>query len=419
MNSSRSTRRVVVVASLAALAMGPGAFAQTDPPPPVQAASTVAPVAVPVAAPAETSTVPAPVATAVATTVSATAAPVSTNARANTGANATTKTTATKTTAKVAPKSGTTTTKVAVATTGKATRTKAGLYLPNGRPPAAAAGWRWGPVSPNSETPAAPTFEGALAKVNPGGKLLTALIIGSDARPGEKYTRTRGDSIHLFVWNPKLGKGTIIGFPRDSYVNVAGKGMSKITAALVYGGPILMMSTVNALTAIPTDRYVVTGFEGFTKLVNEVGGVNVLVSPRMNEPLSGATFEEGWFSMNGDAALAFNRNRHDTKGGDFGRSANQAKFLLNSLATMRERTTDPVGLLTWVNAIHKNADTNLKPADMLAMAQVIRQIDPANISAVVIKGTPVMVKGSSVVKLDTAANTALFDDVRADGIIGK
>ena len=123
--------------------------------------------------------------------------------------------------------------------------------------------------------------------------------------------------------------------------------------------------------------------------------------------------------MNGDAALAFNRNRHDTKGGDFGRSANQAKFLLNSLATMRERTTDPVGLLTWVNAIHKNADTNLKPADMLAMAQVIRQIDPANITAVVIKGTPVMVKGSSVVKLDTAANTALFDDVRADGIIGK
>ncbi len=400
MNSSRSTRRVLVVASLAALAMGPAAFAQTDAPSPVQAASTVAPVAVPVAAPAETSTVPAPVAT----TVPASSAPVSTKA--------TTKTTA-KTTAK------TTTTKVAVATTGKATRTKAGLYLPNGRPPAVAAGWRWGPASANPETPAAPTFDAALAKVNPGGKLLTALIIGSDARPGEKYTRTRGDSIHLFVWNPKLSKGTIIGFPRDSYVNVAGKGMVKITASLVYGGPDLMMSTVNALTGIPTDRYVVTGFEGFTKLINEVGGVNVLVSPRMNEPLSGATFEEGWFSMNGDAALAFNRNRHDTKGGDFGRSANQAKFLLNSLATMRERTTDPAGLLTWVNAIRKNAETNLKPADMLAMAQVIRQMDPANITAVVVKGTPVMVKGSSVVKLDAAANKVLFDDVRVDAIIGK
>ena len=414
MNNSRSKRRVVVVASLAALAMGPAAFAQTDTPPPVQAASTVAPVAVPVAAPAETSTVPAPVvtsATPVASTVPAPAAPVSTKV----GAKATT----TKTTAKVTPKSGVTTTKVAVATTGKATRTKAGLYLPNGRPPAPAAGWRWGPASPNPETPAAPTFDAALAKVNPGSKLLTALIIGSDARPGEKYTRTRGDSIHLFVWNPKLSKGTIIGFPRDSYVNVAGKGMVKITASLVYGGPTLMMSTVNALTAIPTDRYVVTGFDGFTKLINEVGGVNVLVSPRMNEPLSGATFEEGWFSMNGDAALAFNRNRHDTKGGDFGRSANQAKFLLNSLATMRERTIDPAGLLTWVNAIRKNAETNLKPADMLAMAQIIRQIDPANITAVVVKGTPVMVKGSSVVKLDTAANAALFDDVRADGTIGK
>jgi len=411
MNSSRSTRRVMVVASLAALAMGPAAFAQTDPPPPVQAASTVAPVAVPVAAPADTSTVPAPVATNVATTTPAPAAPVSTKASATAKAP-------TKTTAKAPPKSAATTT-VAAATTGKATRTKAGLYLPNGRPPAAAAGWRWGPVSSNPETPASPTFEAALAKANPGGKLLTALIIGSDARPGEKYTRTRGDSIHLFVWNPKLNKGTIIGFPRDSYVNVAGKGMVKITASLVYGGPTLMMATVNALTAIPTDRYVVTGFEGFTKLINEVGGVNVLVSPKMNEPLSGATFAEGWFAMNGDAALAFNRNRHDTKGGDFGRSANQAKFLLNSLATMRERTNDPASMLTWVNAIRKNAETNLKPADMLAMAQVIRQIDPANITAVVVKGTPVMVKGSSVVKLDNAANTALFDDVRTDGIIGK
>ena len=120
----------------------------------------------------------------------------------------------------------------------------------------------------------------------------------------------------------------------------------------------------------------------------------------------------------GDAALAFNRNRYDTRGGDFGRSANQAKFLLDALATMRERTSDPAGLLGWVSAVRRNTDTNMLPADMLSMAQVIRQMNPADIANVVVKGSATTVKGTSVVKLDAAANKVLFDDVRADAIIG-
>jgi len=299
-------------------------------------------------------------------------------------------------------------------------QTKRPLLSPNGRPPKTPPGFVW-TTSPVGGFDVAAGGAEAFGGLPLDAGLFTLLIIGSDARPGESMLRSRGDSIHLLVVNPATKTGTIVGFPRDSYVDIVGHGKSKITSALSWGGPALMVDTVRRLTKIPVTHYVVTGFAGFTALIDSVGGVNVLVDPAMNDRFSGATFAKGWFSMNGNAALAFNRDRHDVANGDFGRSANQGKFLLSALARMQESTNDARGLLTWVTAVTENSATNLPPKDLLKFAQAARIVRPGAFRSVVAPGRNASVKtgrARQAVVVLTPAAFRLFDDVAVDGVVG-
>ena len=304
-------------------------------------------------------------------------------------------------------------------------------YAPNGRPPKPAGPFLWESQSPDASLPSVGSFEAATTAIVPNNKLFKLLVIGSDARPGEPFMRTRGDSLHIFLWNPAFNKGILIGIPRDSYVTLKPSGKKgKITGALSAGGPEGMLATVNALSGLNIDNYVVTGFAGLTNMVDDIGGVNVLVDPAMNDIYSGATFAKGdcrpgapppgcWFAMNGNAALAFNRNRHDVPNGDFGRSANQGKFLLYSMAKLREEVSDVPGLVKWIVSFKKNAATNLKPSELLILAQIARSIDPANIQNVVLSGKNGKVgtgkTAEDVVNLDPSY-AGLFVDVGRDAV---
>ena len=319
------------------------------------------------------------------------------------------------------------TTKKKVSATAKkgATATKSKVpnktqYSPNGRAPKPAGPFLWESQSPDASLPSVGSFEAATTAIVPNNKLFKLLVIGSDARPGEPFMRTRGDSLHIFLWNPAFNKGILIGIPRDSYVTLKPSGKKgKITGALSAGGPEGVLATVNALSGLNINNYVVTGFAGFTNMVNDIGGVNVLVDPAMNDIYSGATFQKGWFAMNGDAALAFNRNRKTVANGDFTRSANQGKFLLYSMAKLREEVSDVPGLVNWIVSFKKNAATNLKPSEMLILAQIARSIDPANIQNVVLSGKNGKVgtgkTAEDVVNLD-ASYAGLFVDVGRDAV---
>ena len=301
---------------------------------------------------------------------------------------------------------------------GKAKATKASTkqLAPNGRPPRPAAPFLWDTTSPDSSLPSAPSFEAATTEIVPNNRLFKLLIIGSDARANENMQRTRGDSLHVFVWNPAFNKGTLIGIPRDSYVTIKPSGKkSKINSALSSGGPQGMLDTVNALTGLGISNYVITGFAGMKNMVNDIGGVNVLVNPAMKDVYSGAMFQSGWFAMNGNAALAYNRNRKTLANGDFDRSANQSRFLIYTLAKLREEVSDVPGLVRWVNSFRKNAASNMKPTDLLKMAQMARSVNPSDIQSVVLAGKGAKIGGEDVVTL-TPSYTGLFVDVGRDGV---
>ncbi len=297
-----------------------------------------------------------------------------------------------------------------------ATKASTKQLAPNGRPPKPAGPFLWGTQSSDSSLPSVSSFEAATTQIVPNNKLFKLLIIGSDARPNENFQRTRGDSLHVLVWNPAFNKGTIVGIPRDSYVTLKPSGKKgKINGALVAGGPQAMLDTVNDLTGLGISNYVVTGFSGLQNMVDDIGGVNVLIDPAMKDVYSGAMFQKGWFAMNGKAALAYNRNRKTLASGDFTRSANQGKFLLAALAKMREEVSDVPGLVKWVGSFRRNAASNVKPTDLLVLAQMARSIDPSDVKNIVLGGTGSRVGGEDVVKL-APSYSGLFVDIGRDGV---
>ncbi len=292
------------------------------------------------------------------------------------------------------------------------------LRAPNGRPPKPAAPFFWDVSPGDASLVGEKSFEAATTKIVPNNKILKLLIVGSDAREGQPVSRTRADSIHLLLWNPAFNKGILVGFPRDSIVPTK-TGERKLTETLSTGGPELLLDAVNRLSGLKVEDYIITGFGGFVKMVDQIGGVNVLVDPAMNDTASGATFQKGWFAMNGQAALAFSRNRKGVANGDFTRSFNQGSLLLYSLAKLREEVSDAPGLVKWIRILQANTNTNLKPTDMLTLAQIARSIDPSSMQNVVLAGKNAKLgsgkKAQDAIRLNPGY-VGFFADVARDAV---
>jgi polyisoprenyl-teichoic acid--peptidoglycan teichoic acid transferase len=242
------------------------------------------------------------------------------------------------------------------------------------------------------------------------------LVIGSDARPGQSPEGTRGDSLHIVGINPAKHAVSILGIPRDSFVPIPGVGMRKINEALFWGGPKLVVRTVEQLTGVAIDAFVLTGFKGFQDLVNAVGGVGVDVPYRMSDPYSHARFAPGMRHMNGRAALAFSRDRHDVPGGDFGRSVNQGRMLIAALRQLKaDVAKNPGSILNWIAAGARILRSDLSLSDMAELLLSMPSLDPGKVENRVVSGTGATIGGLSVVLLGSAAH-AMFRDLAADAI---
>lgn len=247
---------------------------------------------------------------------------------------------------------------------------------------------------------------------------LTVLAIGSDARPGDDVESHLADSLHLITINPEEGAATILGFPRDSYVEIPGVGTRKINEALFSGGAERVAETIEGLTGIPIDYYFLTGFEGFKRMVGAVGGIEVHVPYAMNDSASGAVFDEGPQVLDGSQALAFSRNRKNTPNGDFSRSENQGIFIQSALISLhRAYMEDPTAIFQWMVTGVTNTQSNLSLGELLGLATTMMQIDPAKVTNLVVPGSTGSAGDASVVFISDAAQD-IYADIRDDGVIG-
>ncbi len=248
------------------------------------------------------------------------------------------------------------------------------------------------------------------------GQPLFIAVLGSDTRSGPPSGGGgRCDAIHIVAINPAAKAGTVLNFPRDSYVEVAGRGADKINAACVVGGGAgVMVETLKKLTGIPIQYYAITEFTHFRSFIDELGGIDVDVPYEMRDvPYSGANFNKGTQRMDGGQALAFTRNRHDTPKGDFSRTENQGLFILAALKKFRAEATDPHRIFDYVKAARRHADISIPVPELIKLALLAREIDPASLRSVTLNGSTGAAGGASVVFLQSGDT---YDRVRDDAI---
>ncbi|WP_406235107.1 LCP family protein [Nocardia sp. NBC_01009] len=163
------------------------------------------------------------------------------------------------------------------------------------------------------------------------------LLVGSDGRAGlspeqERELATGGevgpertDTIML-VHVPKSGPTTVVSLPRDSYVGIPGYGKDKLNAAFAFGGPQLLVQTVEIATGLRIDHYAQIGFGGFAGVVDTLGGIDVCVPQPIDDPLAGIDLPAGCQRLTGPEALGFVRSRA-TALADLDRMNNQRLFM--------------------------------------------------------------------------------------------
>lgn len=167
------------------------------------------------------------------------------------------------------------------------------------------------------------------------------LLIGNDSRLGGEDGRS--DAMILVSISTGTGKVLMTSILRDIYVEIPGYGSNRLNAAYAFGGPELLMKTIEQNFDIPVNRYILVNFEAFANVVDAVGGVDLELTPDeviwvnayLNEynELRGKEFgydyiydlEGGVLHLNGAQALAYSRNRYI--GMDFGRTERQRKVM--------------------------------------------------------------------------------------------
>jgi LCP family protein required for cell wall assembly len=251
-----------------------------------------------------------------------------------------------------------------------------------------------------------------------GKRPLFILALGSDARPGQSVTGERADSIHLVGIDLKHQAATLLGFPRDSWVRIPGHGTSKINDAMTFGGPSLMVKTIEQLTGIRVDFWLLTSFDGLRNMVDAIGGVTVDIPYAMHDSYSGANFSKGRHHLSGGQALALSRNRHDTPRGDFSRSANQGLLLKSALAELRKDfRRRPIELFSWLTTLWRNVHSDLSARTLIDLALTATQVSPSRVRNLVVPGTTGTAGGASVVFISSSASS-IYRDMRGDGVVG-
>ena len=254
-----------------------------------------------------------------------------------------------------------------------------------------------------------------------GNKPVVVLAIGSGARPGDDVLHSLSDSLHVIFINPATHNASVIGIPRDSWVSIPGHGSNKINATMSYGGPPLLISTIESNWGVHIDYYALTTFWGITKIVDSVGGLTIDVPFAMNDPYSHARFHPGVQKLNGNQVLAFSRDRHSLLSGDFGRSEDGGRVLMALLAQFHKQfTKDPSTLYTWIGAGLQNlTSTDLSLDEVMNLAWTCTHVNAASVQNFVLPGGTGMQGSLSVVYVDTSRAKAIFADASKDAVVSK
>src|ERR671913_885841 len=187
-----------------------------------------------------------------------------------------------------------------------------------------------------------------------------AVLLGSDARAEEV---SRADTIMLAKAN-----GGLLAVPRDTLAEIPGLGEDKVNAAFANGGPELTVETLENLTGLPVENYVVLDFGGTREIVDALGGITVNVEEPIETEQDGEFFSipAGPQELTGAQALAYVRYRGGPTA-DIGRIGRQQRFLQALVGEAASPENLP-RLPVTARATWRNIDTNMNPLEATRFA---------------------------------------------------
>ena len=234
------------------------------------------------------------------------------------------------------------------------------------------------------------------------------LALGSDARPGQQLDRTRADTIQVVGTDGKGGAG-VMGMARDLWVPLSTGGKGKINSAMALGGAPAQLKTVRSVTGLPIEGYVVIGFSGFKKVVDEQGGIPIVIPKTVNASHAKLVIKKGPQTLTGAQALAYARERKTLPDGDFGRSRHQGELML--AAAVKAKLAGPGAIPGAMTTVSKYARTDLDAERMLTFVARFYRTDPTKAGRGVAQGAFGWASGQSIVVLGSQAR-GLFADFK-------
>lgn len=218
------------------------------------------------------------------------------------------------------------------------------------------------------------------------------LLIGIDARNINEQSRS--DAMMILTVDSNSESIKMTSLARDTYVNIPGYGMEKLTHAYAYGGANLLLETIESNFELDINHYSVVNFNSFIDIIDAVGGIEIDIQKKdlkelnkiikdsynfKNENNDTKQVEliesEGLQELNGYQVLAYSRMRkHDSA---FNRDERQREVLESLITKLKKLPITKYNSL--LNALLPNVKTDMLPKDILNLGFTILSISNLNI----------------------------------------
>ena len=254
------------------------------------------------------------------------------------------------------------------------------------------------------------------------GRAVNILVVGTDSRNGasgelgagdaDDVPGLRNDSTMVIHISADRSRVQIVSIPRDTLVDIpACKHRDGTTSepttddmfnnAMVYGanggdepedvgpGIACVRSTVEKLSGMSIDAFMVVDFAGFINMIDSLGGVWFNIPERIDDDSAQLYIDEGCWKLSGTHALAYMRSRKGQgDGSDISRIGRQQQLISAMLRELQEKNyvTDPGSLINFLQAAISsvNVSPNLgsASADASLLINVLQNVDRPNIQFV-------------------------------------
>ncbi len=173
--------------------------------------------------------------------------------------------------------------------------------------PAAGFGYMYFKLNSMYDKQAANEIKEVIPKVDKTKGITNILLVGVDGNNLEKGNRS--DAMMVLTIDENNKDIRLTSLARDTFVQIPGRGKEKLTHAYAYGGPTLLLQTINENFDLPIDKYAAVSFESFVKIIDTIGGVEIDVLDKEVPYINGVD-SAGVQTLNGNQALDYSRIRY-------------------------------------------------------------------------------------------------------------